>query len=177
MGGVNVTLSPNSKTVINVFDIEPENVKDEITEALKEAELTTKYIETKMAEYKYHILITYILFKNGFSPISSLIAKCSIEVCILFARLYLAKKYIRLSVIKYIKYTLAPILLIILLSCVSIVGLEKYLFINDGSIVYFIKVFTCFILIYLLSVWFIGINKKEKRNIKSIIIKGYKYES
>ena len=31
LGGVNVTLSPNSKSVINVFDIEPENVKDEIT--------------------------------------------------------------------------------------------------------------------------------------------------
>ncbi len=31
LGGVNVTLSPNSKTVINVFDIEPEIVKDEIT--------------------------------------------------------------------------------------------------------------------------------------------------
>lgn len=31
LGGVNVTLSPNSKTVINLFDIEPENIKDEIT--------------------------------------------------------------------------------------------------------------------------------------------------
>ncbi len=31
LGGVNVTLSPNSKTVINLFDIEPETVKDEIT--------------------------------------------------------------------------------------------------------------------------------------------------
>ena len=31
LGGVNVTLSPNSKTVINLFDIEPEIVKDEIT--------------------------------------------------------------------------------------------------------------------------------------------------
>ena len=31
LGGVNVTLSPNSKTVINLFDIEQENVKDEIT--------------------------------------------------------------------------------------------------------------------------------------------------
>ena len=31
LGGVNVTLSPNSKTVINLFDIEPEVVKDEIT--------------------------------------------------------------------------------------------------------------------------------------------------
>ena len=31
LGGINVTLSPNSKTVINLFDIEPETVKDEIT--------------------------------------------------------------------------------------------------------------------------------------------------
>ena len=31
LGGINVVLGPNSKTVINVFDIEPEIVKDEIT--------------------------------------------------------------------------------------------------------------------------------------------------
>ncbi len=31
LGGINVTISPNSKTVINLFDIEPEVVKDEIT--------------------------------------------------------------------------------------------------------------------------------------------------
>ena len=31
LGGINVILSPNSKTVINLFDIEPENIKDEIT--------------------------------------------------------------------------------------------------------------------------------------------------
>ncbi len=31
LGGINVVLSPNSKTVINLFDIETENVKDEIT--------------------------------------------------------------------------------------------------------------------------------------------------
>ncbi len=31
LGGVNVTISPNSNTIINLFDIEPETVKDEIT--------------------------------------------------------------------------------------------------------------------------------------------------
>ena len=31
LGGINVVLSPNSKTVINLFDLEVENVKDEIT--------------------------------------------------------------------------------------------------------------------------------------------------
>ncbi|MBQ3423072.1 MAG: DUF87 domain-containing protein, partial [Romboutsia sp.] len=31
LGGINVVLSPNSQTIINLFDIEPEVVKDEIT--------------------------------------------------------------------------------------------------------------------------------------------------
>ena len=31
LGGINVVLGPNSKTIINLFDIEPEIVKDEIT--------------------------------------------------------------------------------------------------------------------------------------------------
>ena len=31
LGGINVVISPTSKTVINLFDIEPERVKDEIT--------------------------------------------------------------------------------------------------------------------------------------------------
>ena len=31
LGGINVVLSPNSKTVINIFDMELETVKDEIT--------------------------------------------------------------------------------------------------------------------------------------------------
>ena len=31
LGGINIVISPNSKTVINIFDIEPEILKDEIT--------------------------------------------------------------------------------------------------------------------------------------------------
>ena len=31
LGGINVVISPTSKTVINLFDVEPESVKDEIT--------------------------------------------------------------------------------------------------------------------------------------------------
>ena len=31
LGGINVVISPNSQTVINLFDVEAENVKDEIT--------------------------------------------------------------------------------------------------------------------------------------------------
>ncbi len=31
LGGINVTISPNSSTIINLFDLEPEMIKDEIT--------------------------------------------------------------------------------------------------------------------------------------------------
>jgi type IV secretory pathway VirB4 component len=31
LGGINVVISPNSNTIINLFDIEPEIIKDEIT--------------------------------------------------------------------------------------------------------------------------------------------------
>jgi len=31
LGGINVTISPNSQTIINLFDLEPEIIKDEIT--------------------------------------------------------------------------------------------------------------------------------------------------
>ncbi len=31
LGGINIVISPNSKTIINLFDIEPEIIKDEIT--------------------------------------------------------------------------------------------------------------------------------------------------
>jgi len=31
LGGINVTISPNSNTIINLFDLEPETVRDEIT--------------------------------------------------------------------------------------------------------------------------------------------------
>lgn len=31
LGGINVTISPNSNTIINLFDLEPETIKDEIT--------------------------------------------------------------------------------------------------------------------------------------------------
>ena len=31
LGGINVVISPTSNTIINLFDVEPENIKDEIT--------------------------------------------------------------------------------------------------------------------------------------------------
>ena len=52
LGGVNVTLSPNSKTVINLFDIEPENVKDEITGK----ERTVLSVENKVEDVTQSLL-------------------------------------------------------------------------------------------------------------------------
>ena len=52
LGGINVVLSPNSKTVINLFDVETENVKDEITGR----ERTTLNIENKVEDVTQSLL-------------------------------------------------------------------------------------------------------------------------
>jgi len=52
LGGVNVVISPTSKTVINIFDIEPETIKDEITGR----ERTVLNLENKVEDITQAIL-------------------------------------------------------------------------------------------------------------------------
>ena len=52
LGGINVTISPNSNTIINLFDIEPEIVKDEITGK----ERTVLNIENKVEDVTQALL-------------------------------------------------------------------------------------------------------------------------
>lgn len=52
LGGINVVLSPNSKTVINLFDVETETVKDEITGR----DRTTLNIENKVEDVTQSLL-------------------------------------------------------------------------------------------------------------------------
>ena len=52
LGGINVTISPNSKTVINIFDIEPEIIRDEVTGR----ERTTIQVENKVEDITQALL-------------------------------------------------------------------------------------------------------------------------
>ena len=52
LGGINVVISPTSKTIINVFDVEPEIVKDEITGK----ERVTLNIENKVEDVTQALL-------------------------------------------------------------------------------------------------------------------------
>ena len=52
LGGINVVLSPTSKTIINIFDVEPENVKDEITGKIR----TVLNIESKVEDVTQGLL-------------------------------------------------------------------------------------------------------------------------
>ena len=52
LGGINVVLSPNSNTVINLFDIEPEKVKNEITGK----EFTVINVENKVEDVTQALL-------------------------------------------------------------------------------------------------------------------------
>ena len=52
LGGINVVLSPTSKTIINIFDVEPETVKDEITGKAR----TVLNIESKVEDVTQGLL-------------------------------------------------------------------------------------------------------------------------
>ena len=52
LGGINVTISPNSSTIINLFDVEPEIIKDEITGK----ERTVLSIENKVEDVTQALL-------------------------------------------------------------------------------------------------------------------------
>ncbi len=52
LGGINVVISPNSKTIINIFDVETETVKDEITGK----ERTVLNIENKVEDVTQGLL-------------------------------------------------------------------------------------------------------------------------
>ena len=52
LGGINIVLSPNSKTIINLFDIETEKVKNEITGK----ELTVVNVENKVEDVTQALL-------------------------------------------------------------------------------------------------------------------------
>ena len=52
LGGINVTISPTSKTVINIFDIEPEIVRDEVTGR----ERVTLQVENKVEDITQALL-------------------------------------------------------------------------------------------------------------------------
>ena len=52
LGGINVTISPNSTTIINLFDVEPEIIKDEITGK----ERTVLSIENKVEDVTQALL-------------------------------------------------------------------------------------------------------------------------
>ena len=52
LGGINIVVSPNSNTIINLFDVETEKVKDEITGR----ERTVVNIENKVEDVDRHYL-------------------------------------------------------------------------------------------------------------------------
>lgn len=52
LGGINVVISPTSKTVINLFDIEPESIRDEITGRMR----TVVNVESKIEDVTQALL-------------------------------------------------------------------------------------------------------------------------
>lgn len=116
--------------------------------------------------------IAYILLKNGMSPISVLISNIVVRFVYIWVVLLIIKKYIPLSITKYCKSVVFPIISVVILSGAMCLWINNFMK-DEGALV------SCIlglidILISIACVFFIGLNKKERytlyKNIKKRIL-------
>jgi hypothetical protein len=116
--------------------------------------------------------IAYIMLKNGMSPISVLISNIVVRFVYIWVVLLIIKKYIPLSITKYCKSVIFPIISVVIFSGAMCLWINNFMK-DEGALV------SCIfglidILISIACVFFIGLNKKERytlyKNIKKRIL-------
>lgn len=116
--------------------------------------------------YIIDIVIVYILFLLGFSPVSAVVVKVIVYFLVVFIRLYYCKKLIpQFPFFQYMSSVLLPsfiyVVLSVFLSFVISFYLDSYSKIISGAVIGFVTV----ILAYL-----VGLNTVERKSIKNFIL-------
>lgn len=116
--------------------------------------------------------ISYILLKNGCIPETVLIVAIMISQCCLFVRLYIERKSIQLPLKEFIQKVYINIIIVSISSAFIPLTLSHYMLENSIN---FIILCLLSIACTLISIYYIGCNKKEKKiiteKIKSLIHK------
>lgn len=115
--------------------------------------------------------ISYVLLKLGLSPVSVFIASLCLSLISLFVRLYLTKKQLGFPFIKYTVEVVLRSFIVAGLSLILPVCLHRLL---KESIMSTLIV-CCISLINTLCVtYFVGLNKRERISVKSLILRKFK---
>lgn len=138
--------------------------------------MTTAHATGRIALYQtvvgianiMNIPISYVLLKIGNPPVTVFIVSLSIEVTILFLRLWLVDRLVDFPVKKYIKEVFLNALFVSILSAIIPILAHILLDENFGSTV--IVCLLC-ILITIIVIYTIGLNKEEREFISNLLIK------
>lgn len=111
--------------------------------------------------------VSYLFLKYGYKPDVVFITGIIISTISLFTRIYLVSKLVPISFKKYTYHVLLNIILVVATSIIPLLIIYDQI---ENNLV--LTIFTSMIS-SLLSIYFIGLNKREKEIIKNIFIKNF----
>lgn len=114
-----------------------------------------------------NIILSYVFLKMGFGPMTVLAIKCCLDVVYLIIRLVFMKVKIDFSLKEFFRKTVLPIVLVSALCFVSVYSASEIISDDLGRLV---VTTTVFVVIYIGSVVFIALNKKERLQIRSFFV-------
>jgi O-antigen/teichoic acid export membrane protein len=113
-----------------------------------------------------NIIISYLFLKAGFGPVIVLIVKCCLDVVYLIVRLIFMKVKIQFPIKEFLLKTLLPVFLVTIPS-VSVVYAASN--ISENEYVHLGLTLIIFGAVYLLSVFFLGLNAGDRLKIRTFI--------
>ena len=108
--------------------------------------------------------ISYLFLKLGYSPQVTLYVSISISIIALFSRLWILRPLVHLSILKFTQFVLVPILMVSLVAVIP--PLLTTYFMNPGILAFFI-VSSISVLSVLLSIYSLGLERKERVYMKN----------
>lgn len=108
--------------------------------------------------------ITFLLYKAGYQPYYLLIVYSSLHFLKLFIRLWLLKRVMDFEVSLFIKKGYLKMLPVFTIAVIAVLPIALYVEESFGRL---LLTFMATIVSVVISVWFIGVESTERRNIKS----------
>ena len=115
--------------------------------------------------------ISYVVLKLGYSSVSPFVVTIVCTVISSIARLFIIKRLLKFSIVKFVKKTYIPCLIVTIITFVIPYIITKVM---NSSFIRLCLVTALTVLILFISIWFIGLNREEKNNVVSILKKKIK---
>ncbi|WP_339889378.1 hypothetical protein [uncultured Flavobacterium sp.] len=151
---------------ITVVTILLEKLTFPITDAIRAVGDIRKFQITETLIFLLNIPVAYLFFKLNYGPTSIYIVGFFMSAIVFFNRLYFGKIIIGINIPSYIKESILPALIPVIVS--FIVALVPYHYMEYGFL-RLISVSFCFATVLITLFWFFGINKIEKDRLLGII--------